>query len=53
MKMRMNAQQIGRGDAEDTDRHIAQYAPILKTLQERAPGYIQGPVKSCEFHPKH
>ena len=49
MRMRMNAQQIGRGDAEDTDRHIAQYAPILKTLQERAPGYLQGPVKYSDF----
>ena len=49
MRMRMNAQQIGRGDAEDTDNYVAQYKPILQTLQERAPGYIQGPVKYSDF----
>lgn len=43
------ARNIGRQDDEANDKYIAQYAPMVKMLQEKYPGYVHGPVKYSDF----
>ena len=49
MRMYMMARQIGKMDEQASDDYVNQYKPLLQTLQERAPGYIQGPIKYSDF----
>lgn len=45
MRLYANARNIGRQDAEDTDKYLAQYKPLVDQLQKEYPGMIKGVVK--------
>lgn len=49
MRMYANARNIGRLDAEDIDKYIVQYKPLVEKLQKEFPGYIKGIVKYSDF----
>jgi hypothetical protein len=49
LRMYSMARTVGNMEEESTDKYIAQYAPTLKLLQERAPNFIEGPVKYSDF----
>lgn len=53
MNMYSTARNIGRQDAEATDKYVAQYAPLVEKLQTEYPGYVHGPVKYSDLSKYH
>ncbi len=53
MSMYSTARNIGRQDADATDKYVAQYAPLVQKLQTEYPGYVHGPVKYSDLSKYH
>ena len=49
MRLYANARNIGRMDAEDTDKYLSQYKPTIDQIQQEYPGMIKGIVSYADL----
>jgi hypothetical protein len=49
MRLYANARNIGRMDAEDTDKYLSQYKPTIDQIQQEYPGMVKGIVKYADL----
>jgi hypothetical protein len=49
MRMITTARNIGKMDQEQNAAYVAQYKPVLDTIQKRAPGLLEGPYTYADL----